>query len=236
MATSNVWSFASFAQISISTPSSMFSTLIVGCSFCRRSASMVTTASSADAPPSACPIIDFVPFIFTCPTSSPNTPLTALYSAISPAGVDVACAFTYPTSAAVTPASRIARSMHSWTPRPSFLGSVIWCASQVKAPPRYSARTVAPRAFARARDSRTRRPAPSPRTKPSRDLSHGREAEAGAAVLVERARQAMKPPRVSSVQLASQLPASMTSASPRMMCWAALWIAKFPVAHAVEME
>ena len=76
------------------------------------------------------------------------------------------------------PASLMAFSMHMPTPRPSARGSVMWCASQVSAPPRYSQMMLAPRFCACSSDSMTRTPAPSPMTKPSRPLSHGRDARA----------------------------------------------------------
>lgn len=65
-------------------------------------------------------------------------------------------------------------------------------------------------------------PAPSPMTKPSRFLSHGLEALSGLSFLLERALQAMKPPMPEGMTAASAPPASMRSASPRLMCSAAL--------------
>ena len=76
------------------------------------------------------------------------------------------------------------------TPSPSGLGSVMWWASQVNAPPRYSASTGAPRFLACSRDSRTRMPAPSPITNPSRSVSQGRDAFSGASHRVDNALRA----------------------------------------------
>src|SRR5271154_4512419 len=64
--------------------------------------------------------------------------------------------------------------------------------------------------------SRTIMPAPSPMTKPSRSLSHGRLARAGSSLRVESARMAANPPTPMGVMAASEPPAIITSASP---CW-----------------
>ena len=58
-------------------------------------------------------------------------------------------------------------------------------------------------------------PAPSPMMKPSRSLSHGRDAVVGSSLRVERARIAANPPTPMGVIAASEPPAIMTSASPR---------------------
>ena len=50
-------------------------------------------------------------------------------------------------------------------------------------------------------------PAPSPSTKPSRSLSHGRLAVAGSSLRVESARGAAKPPTPSGLIVASEPPA-----------------------------
>jgi len=52
-------------------------------------------------------------------------------------------------------------SMHAFTPLPSGLGSVMWCASHPKAPPANSQMMFAPRLWACSSDSSTRTPAPS---------------------------------------------------------------------------
>ena len=58
------------------------------------------------------------------------------------------------------------------------------------------------------------RPALSPSTKPSRSLSHGRDAVCGSSLRVDSARAAAKPPTPSGEIVASEPPATMTSASP----------------------
>ena len=65
-------------------------------------------------------------------------------------------------------------------------------------------------------------PAPSPMTKPSRPLSHGRLAASGSPLRFDSALQAMKPPMPEGMIAASAPPASIRSASPRSMCCAAL--------------
>jgi hypothetical protein len=57
-------------------------------------------------------------------------------------------------------------------------------------------------------------------TKPSRFLSHGRLAVAGASLRLDSALHAMKPPMPLGSTAASAEPASMRSASPRRM-WSA---------------
>lgn len=52
-------------------------------------------------------------------------------------------------------------SMQAFTPLPSGLGSVMWCASQPKAPPANSQMMLAPRLCACSSDSSTKTPAPS---------------------------------------------------------------------------
>src|SRR6266853_2070924 len=75
---------------------------------------------------------------------------------------------------------------------------------------------VAPRRRACSSSSRTRMPAPSPITKPSRSLSQGRLARAGSSLRVESARMAANPPTPMGVMAASEPPAIITSAS---WCW-----------------
>lgn len=91
------------------------------------------------------------------------------------------------TSSLSTPALLRASSIQVETPSPSGRGSVMWWASVVKAPPKYSAKMFAPRFCACSKDSKTKTPAPSPITKPSLFWSHGREAFAGSSHLVESA-------------------------------------------------
>ena len=71
-------------------------------------------------------------------------------------------------------------------------------------------------------------------TKPSRSLSHGREAFVGVSLKpVERAREAQNPAMPSSHTAASAPPATITSASPWTISLAASPIACTPVAQAV---
>src|SRR5882762_3230150 len=92
----------------------------------------------------------------------------------------------------------------------------MWYASPLMPYPAISARIGAPRRRACSSSSRIRIPAPSPITKPSRSLSHGRLARVGSSLRVERARIAAKPPTPIGVMAASEPPAIITSAS---LCW-----------------
>src|SRR3954471_21665623 len=85
--------------------SSGSSRLAVAGTICSRSARIVNTDSSAPAAPSRWPVWLFVALTSGC---SPIAPRMAAASAVSPTGVDVACAFTWPMSAAVRAASRMA--------------------------------------------------------------------------------------------------------------------------------
>ena len=78
-------------------------------------------------------------------------------------------------------------------------------------------------------------PEPSPRTKPSRSLSQGREAVFGSSLRVESARIAAKPPIASGVTTDSEPPAIIASASPRRMMFTASPIACADVAQAVAV-
>ena len=94
---------------------------------------------------------------------------------------------------------------------------------------------VAPRALARSYSSSTTAPAPSASTKPSRSRSQGRLAAVGSSLRVESARAAAKPPMPSGVEPFSAPPATITSAVPSWICWAAkpmLWV---PVVQAVTV-
>src|SRR3569623_3468214 len=94
---------------------------------------------------------------------------------------------------------------------------------------------VAPRALASSYSSSTITPAPSPRTKPSRSLSHGQNAAAGSSLREEWARADAKPPRPSGEIVDSAPPAIMTSASPYSIMRAAAPMQCNPVVHAVTM-
>src|SRR6185503_17719813 len=75
----------------------------------------------------------------------------------------------------------------------------------------------APRAVANSCSSRISTPAPSPTMKPSRSLSNGRLARSGSSLRVESARSAPNPPMPIGVMAASDPPAIITSAAPRLM-------------------
>ena len=87
----------------------------------------------------------------------------------------------------------------------------------------------APRAFACSYSSSTRTPAPSPSTKPSRPMSHGRLARRRIVVARATARAPRRSRRCrAAMTVASAPPATMTSASPYSMSRAAspmLWLA-----------
>ncbi len=74
-------------------------------------------------------------------------------------------------------------------------------------------------------------------TKPSRSLSHGRDAAGGRSLNpVDSAREAQKPAMPISHTAASEPPATMTSASPRPISRDASPIAWTPVAQAVTTQ
>src|SRR5688572_21266025 len=62
-----------------------------------------------------------------------------------------------------------------------------------------------------------RTPAPSPMMKPSRSLSKGRLARDGSSLRVDNARSCANPPRLIGVIAASEPPAIIAFASPRLM-------------------
>src|SRR5579862_557655 len=101
-----------------------FSRLIVGGRIWSRRASTVMPASSPPAPPSKCPVMDLVEL--TAILRSPKKFLMACASSVSPMGVDVPWAFTYPTTSGVTPASRTALRMTRKPPSCSGAGCVMW--------------------------------------------------------------------------------------------------------------
>lgn len=77
---------------------------------------------------------------------------------------------------------------------------------------------------------------PSPRTKPSRSLSHGLEALCGSPFLCDNARHAEKPPITQGSIGESVPPANITSTSPSFMWLAAAYRQEFPVEQAVDIE
>src|SRR5438876_10632889 len=93
----------------------------------------------------------------------------------------------------------------------------------------------APRAFANSYSSRIRTPAPSPTMKPSRSLSNGRLAFSGSSLRVASARSAPNPPIPIGVIAASEPPAIITSAAPRLMISNASPIACADAEQAVQV-
>ena len=79
-------------------------------------------------------------------------------------------------------------------------------------------------------------PAPSPSTKPSRSLSHGREARAGSSLRVDMAFIAQKPPTEVGDEPRSAPPAIITSASPYWIVRMAMPMEWFEVAQAETAE
>ena len=98
--------------------------------------------------------------------------------------------------------------------------------------PAASAYTVAPRAFACSSDSSTRTAAPSPSTKPSRPLSHGREAAAGSSLRLDSAIMLPKAAIGSGCTAASVPPTTTTSARPSRIMSMPSAIASLPEAQA----
>ena len=79
-------------------------------------------------------------------------------------------------------------------------------------------------------------PAPSPSTKPSRSLSHGRDARSGSSLRVDIAFIVQKPPTDVGVVPCSAPPATITSASPYWIMRIAMPIEWFDVAQAETAE
>ena len=98
--------------------------------------------------------------------------------------------------------------------------------------PAASAYTLAPRAFACSSDSSTRTAAPSPSTKPSRPLSHGREAAAGSSLRLDSAIMLPKAAIGSGWMAASVPPTTTTSARPSRIMSMPSAIASLPDAQA----
>src|SRR3954464_161779 len=93
----------------------------------------------------------------------------------------------------------------------------------------------APRALANSYSSRISTPEPSPTMKPSRSRSKGRLALAGSSLRVESARSAPNPPMPIGVIAASEPPAIITSAPPRLMISNASPIACADAEQAVQV-
>ena len=98
--------------------------------------------------------------------------------------------------------------------------------------PAASAYTRAPRASACSADSRTTAAAPSPSTKPSRPLSHGREAAPGSSLRLDSAIIWPKAAIGSAWTAASVPPQTTTSARPSRIMSMPSAIASLPEAHA----
>nr|AFK47420.1 unknown [Medicago truncatula] len=79
----------------------------------------------------------------------------------------------------------------------------------------------APLFLACSNSSKTKTPAPSPMTNPSRLVSQGRDALEGSVFLWESALHATKPPKPIGIIAESEPPQSITSASPLMIWFAA---------------
>src|SRR5688572_30170807 len=94
----------------------------------------------------------------------------------------------------------------------------------------------APRALARSYSSSTRMPAPSPSTKPSRSLSHGRDARVGSSLRVDIAFIEQKPPTDVGEEPRSAPPAIITPASPYWIMRIAMPIEWLAVAQADTAE
>src|SRR4029453_8519754 len=92
-----------------------------------------------------------------------------------------------------------------------------------------------PRLTAASSSSRIRTPAPSPITKPSRSLSNGRLARSGWSFRVDNARMAPNPPMPIGVMAASEPPAIITSASPRLRISNASPTAGAEAEHALQV-
>ena len=108
-----------------------------------------------------------------------------------------------------------------------------WKASPVAAYEIISAKGLAPRSSAASRLSRTRIPAPSPNTNPSRCASKGREAFVGSSFLSDSALHELNPAITIGVIDASVPPAIAVVAIPSRIIPYASPIASAPVLHAV---
>ena len=95
---------------------------MVGGATCSRRARIAATDSSAPAPPSRWPVIDFVDDTTAPADASPSAAAMACASTMSPAGVEVACALTWTTCSADSPASASALRMTRTSPLPSGAG------------------------------------------------------------------------------------------------------------------
>src|SRR6476661_886247 len=86
----------------------------------------LSAASTAPEAPSRCPICDLVADTATSSTCLPRAALRAVYSGLSPTGVEVAWALTCTTSSAWIRPSNMAAFSARVAPRPSGSGAVMW--------------------------------------------------------------------------------------------------------------
>ena len=116
---------------------------------------------------------------------------------------------------------------------PSASGAVMWCASEVIPHPASVPCDRWPRAAAWSARSSTTIPAPSPRTKPRRSASNGRDRVVGSSPSgFARACDWANDAIVTGVTAASVPPVMTTSASPVAMSRAAMAMASAPEAQA----
>src|SRR3990170_3744919 len=108
----------------------------------------------------------------------------------------------------------------------------MWKASPVRAPPAISPMMGAPRASACSAASTTTMPAASPKTKPSRFASNGRDAPSGSSLRFERAPMFASAANATGRMALSVPPAMTTSTSPCSMRRCASTKACTPDAHA----
>ena len=121
--------------MSSSTCGSRSSRLIVGGTTRLTIARIVATASSAPAPPSRWPVIDLVLVTTTWSTWEPSVAWSISPSAMSPCGVDVACALTWKIDSGPISDSFSARRIAREPPRPSGSGwAMSWESAVMPAP------------------------------------------------------------------------------------------------------
>ncbi len=99
----------------------------------------MATASRAPAPPSRWPVIDLVLVTTTWPTCLPSVACSISPSAMSPCGVEVACALTWKIDSGPISDSASARRMAREPPRPSGSGCAMSWESAVMPAPSTSA-------------------------------------------------------------------------------------------------
>ena len=109
----------------------------------------------------------------------------------------------------------------------------MWYPSEVTPAPISRARMLAPRALACSSVSMTMSAPPSPKTKPLRSLSNGRQAPAGSSLVVDSTIRICANPTIGTASiLVSTPPQIAMSASPSTMLRHATAMASLPEAHA----